>query len=60
MSELTSVNVILTIIAAIVIGKISLWLLEYFYRLWVYSYVPGPTCIPFIGNTLNFLKNRSG
>ena len=47
-------------ILVIIVIKIIHWLMDYSYRVWVYSHVPGPLNIPFVGNVFLFLGEHSG
>lgn len=51
----TTFNLLLIYISA----KFTLWLIRYFYEFYVYSKVPGPWNIPFIGGAIKLLVNKS-
>ena len=60
MSEIFSVQTVYQIILFLVTAKVIQWLIGYSYRVWIYSHVPGPFNIPFFGNVLQLLGDRSG
>jgi hypothetical protein len=52
----TLYELVLLVIAA----KVLQWVLNYSYRVWVYSNVPGPFNFPLFGNALQLLGEKSG
>lgn len=45
----------LTFFLIYLLTKTTLWLFNYAYRVWVYSYLPGSRIIPFLGNALEYI-----
>ena len=58
--ELFKIRTLVEIFVFLFVSKITLWLLRYLYRVWIYSSIPGPFNIPFLGNIFDLLKDRSG
>lgn len=48
------------LVLALTVLKVLRWLIEYIYRLWMFSYIPGPITKPFIGDAFRFCKVKSG